>query len=258
MRDPGEHPLAEIHAWHDGKLPGADRSRVEAHLKGCPACRSELEALRALDAKLRPAEAPASPELLGMLGRAMDAEDARRRAARRRARWVGAVAGVAAAALLAVVLARLGGEPDWPLLAAAAHAQLESGEPRLDVREEVPERLERALRARGATVRVLDLAMMGYQLVGGSVREVNGRRVAQVAYRNAEGRFLLCEMFPGADIRLPPPSEERRQGAIVFSVYGRAGRTAVFWREGETLCGLVSGGSRDVVVALAMAKARVP
>jgi anti-sigma factor RsiW len=252
------HPIAQIHAWHDGRLPDDERSAVSAHLEGCAACRSELEGLRALDAGLRQLEQPQPPPgLEATLRTGLDREDARR-TGQRRMRWLLGAATVGAMLVLAAVLARRGHEPDWPALAAAAHSELERGVLRLDVEESGPQALEQKLRAQGATVRVLDLAMMGFQLVGGSVREVDRHRIALVAYRNAEGRILLCEMFPGGDVRLPPPLEERRSGGIVFSVYDRVGRTAVFWREGEVLCALVSGGPRDEVVALAIAKAKVP
>jgi len=252
------HPITEIHAWHDGRLPDDERLAVSTHLKGCAACRSELEGLRALDAGLQELEQPEhSLGLEAMLRARLDREDARRLDRRRLRRLLGATA-LGATIVLAALLARRGQEPDWPALAATAHAELERGVPRLDVEESAPQVLQQRLRARGATVRVLDLAMMGFQVIGGSVREVNRHRIALVVYRNADGRILLCEMFAGGDIRLPPPLEERRSGGIDFSVYDRVGRTAVFWREGEVLCALVSGGRREEVVALAIAKAKVP
>jgi anti-sigma factor RsiW len=253
------HPIAQIHAWHDGRLPDEERSAVSAHLAGCAACRSEFNALRVLDSGFHqsgPAELP--PDLHATLRLGLDREDARKERAGRRMRWLLAAAAVGAVVLLATTLARRGLEPDWPALAAVAHAELESGGFDLDVRERVPEVLERALRERGATVRVLDLAMMGFQPLGGSVQKVKGQWVAMVAYRNAEGRILLCEMFSGGDIRLPPPLEEHREGGIAFSIYARGGRTVVFWREGSVLCALVGGGSRREVLALAVAKARLP
>ena len=251
------HPTEKIHLWHDGRLSAEERAQIEAHLEVCPACRSEFDALRTLDAAIRSPERPERPAgLEALLRRTLDAEDARRDWAKRRRRWSLAAVAMGVAVIVAVVIARLGLQPDWPLLAATAHAELEGGQLQLDVRERSPEMLQRELRARGATIRVLDLAMMGFELLGGSVPEVGGHRVALVAYRNAAGQTLLCEMFPGGDVRLPRPVEERHQGAIVFSVYAQTGRTVVFWREGSVLCGLVSGGSRDAVIALAMAKAR--
>jgi anti-sigma factor RsiW len=186
----------------------------------------------------------------------LDAYDRRSARVRQRRRALVAASALAAAAVLVVWAVRLRSGPDWPALAMLAQEQIERGELGLEVQERHPDRLEAALRARGASVRVLDLAMMGLQLLGGSVREVGGRTVALIAYRDPQGRILLCEMLPGANIRLPPSVEERRQGEMVFSVYARDGRTAVFWREGTVLCALVGTAPGEQIIALAMGKAR--
>lgn len=47
------HILDWLAAYHDGELPGARLAQVEAHLRECPACSAELEALRALSAALQ-------------------------------------------------------------------------------------------------------------------------------------------------------------------------------------------------------------
>lgn len=41
---------AMLTAFHDGELPGADRARVEDHLRGCPECGARLADLARLDA----------------------------------------------------------------------------------------------------------------------------------------------------------------------------------------------------------------
>jgi anti-sigma factor RsiW len=253
------HPSARLHDLHDGRLPPEARAEVEQHLLSCARCRSELEALRALSGAARQLSGAAPPAgLEAVLRDALDAEDRRSARSGQRRRALVAASALAAAVVLVVWAVRLRSGPDWPALAMTAQEQIERGDLALDLREARPERLEAALRARGASVRVLDLAMMGLQLVGGSVREVGGRTVALIAYRDPQGRILLCEMLPGGDIRLPSPTEERRQGAQLFSVYGRGGRTAVFWREGPVLCVLVGTAPREEVIALAMAKARQP
>jgi anti-sigma factor RsiW len=254
----GPHPSAALHDFHDGRLSAAERAEVEQHLRSCPRCESELEALRALSAAARELAATRTPgDLQNRLRGALDAED-RRQARVRRRRWVTATSVLVAAVALVLWRTWPRLEPDWPAMAIAAGEQLERGELTLDITDRSREQLEATLRARGASVRVLDLAMMGLELLGGSVREVQGRRVALIAYRDAEGRTLLCEMLPGAGIHLPLSDEQRRQGPLVFDAYVRGGRTAVLWHEGPVLCILVGTGDREKVIALAMAKAMVP
>ncbi|HZJ53877.1 MAG TPA: zf-HC2 domain-containing protein [Myxococcaceae bacterium] len=253
----GPHPSAALHDLHDGRLDPAERARVEEHLLSCTRCQSELEALRALSGAARQLAGSAVPgDFEPLLRGALDTED-RHQAGVRRRRLVAASLLVVAAALVLWVL-RAPARPDWAAIAVATAEQFERGQLLLDVAETSPDRLEAALRARGASVRVLDLGMMGLQLLGGSVREVEGRRVALIAYRDAQGRTLLCEMLPGAGIRLPRAADQRHQGTLVFHVYALRGRTAVFWHEGPVLCVLVGTGDAEAVVALAMAKAMVP
>jgi hypothetical protein len=48
-----EHVLDWVGAYRDGELYGDRLRRVEAHLRACPACQSELEALQNLAAQLQ-------------------------------------------------------------------------------------------------------------------------------------------------------------------------------------------------------------
>ena len=56
------HMIEWLAAYHDGELPSGRRQQVEEHLKGCPTCRLELEALEGLSsllkADLMPAHTP--------------------------------------------------------------------------------------------------------------------------------------------------------------------------------------------------------
>ena len=54
-----EHVTAWVSAYHDGELYGARLFQVETHLRDCPACRAELEALKALSTLLQ--KTPAMP-----------------------------------------------------------------------------------------------------------------------------------------------------------------------------------------------------
>jgi anti-sigma factor RsiW len=54
-----QHVTAWIAAYHDGELHGDRLVQVEAHLRDCPACRAELEALKSLSTLLQ--KNPAMP-----------------------------------------------------------------------------------------------------------------------------------------------------------------------------------------------------
>lgn len=94
-----EHPVLSLGCYLLGSLDPAERAAVEAHLRGCPACREELSGLAGLPgllSRLSPEDLldpePADPAVL----RGALAELGRRRARRRL---------VAAAAALFLVLA---------------------------------------------------------------------------------------------------------------------------------------------------------
>lgn len=59
-----EHILDWLPAYHDGELSARRRQRVENHLRDCPSCRAELQALTDLSALLKsdPLPQPISPE----------------------------------------------------------------------------------------------------------------------------------------------------------------------------------------------------
>jgi hypothetical protein len=95
-------------AYALGQLPDEERIPLEAHLEGCPGCRSELEALSATarllplaDPDLFGSSAPRPPASLGE--RIATTIGAERRHAQRRRRSFGLALGVAAAAAAAVL-----------------------------------------------------------------------------------------------------------------------------------------------------------
>lgn len=79
-----------------------ERRAVEAHLGGCEACRREVAEHREIAARLVAVDLPAPPEVWNRIRERMDAEPARPvpLEARRRPRFAGAAAAVAAAAVL--------------------------------------------------------------------------------------------------------------------------------------------------------------
>jgi hypothetical protein len=120
-----------------------------------------------------------------------------------------------------------------------------------------PSTLEARLRAAGLSfaARVFDFGMMQYTLAGGGVHRFQGRPSALFAYRGADGRAVLCEMYEGQTSALPPPAERRRQNDIDFLVYREGELTIVFWQEGDVVCVLVADGDSESAIQLAFAKA---
>ena len=109
-----------------------------------------------------------------------------------------------------------------------------------------------------AGIRVLDLAMMGFVLEGGSRHDLGGRPSALYVYRDRSGRPLVCQMYAGSLADLPLTGDLRDNGRFRFHVYSEGGATTVFWQEGPIVCALASRMPLDDVVALAFAKAMLP
>lgn len=260
----GEHPREALHELLDERLAVSERAEVEAHLAACESCLRELELLRHTRTALRRGGAGGAlrdPQLEARLRRALDDEDAaaggRRDPQLRAAAWI-AVATAAALALIAVWAWTAGPRPpDLPAAAMAELAALRDGDRSVQVASEDPAVVERAFASGGVAfrARVLDLGMMGWRLVGGSVIEIDGRPTALSVYRDARGRLLVCQMSARGAGELPPGAERFEKEGISFFVYQRDGMTAVFWPEGEVLCVLVSDLPPAEVRELAVAKA---
>jgi anti-sigma factor RsiW len=107
-------------AYLDGELADAERAAVEAHLSGCPACQSRVEALRSAIAAL--ATLPGIESSAGFEARVLGAFD---RPRTRRPHWARRVAvalvtggAVAAAVLIALPGKQLPGTPSELAMAA--------------------------------------------------------------------------------------------------------------------------------------------
>ena len=96
-----EHRV-RLNAYHDGELPPAERSIVEAHLRDCPSCAAELAAIRRVSGTFA-STAPREPshEQLLQLARGVRAEASDARMLLRLFRRTA----VAAAAVLACAIA---------------------------------------------------------------------------------------------------------------------------------------------------------
>lgn len=267
------HYAEELQDLLDGRLDSAAGAEVEAHLDGCPACRSEYERLRWVKAAIASVEdhqdVPAG--LAARVSAAIDTEDRStasggstlrpadavpQRAPRWRWRWAAALA---AAVVMAagVALWRLGGPPDMPTALAQDFVRYQRKALPLAMDTNDTARLEAFFQTAhlGFTPRVLDLRMMGYSLVGGGVQEVRNQETALLVYRTDSGQIVLCFMFPGEATAVARGAARRSHAGIDFFVRQMSGVTVVLWQEGLVTCALVGDGDPEAVVQLAFAKA---
>ena len=250
------HPDLELQDLVDQRLDADDQARVEAHLATCDACRATLDALRRARAAARAlprVEAP--PVLLHAITEELR-QSARQRDGRQpvsRRRVVGYGLAAAAAALAGLYLGR---REDLPAAAIDnASTSPEAGKASSLLTPD-PAALERFFASRVTFhVRVYDLGMMRYRLLGGRIGTVRWHPAAIYTYAGPTDARLTCEMYPGTVVELPQPDERREHNGITFLVYRRGRTTAVFWQEGEVVCAAVSDISTEDVVALAFAKA---
>lgn len=261
------HPTERLGELLDNRLEPSEAAAIRAHLEGCADCRRDLAWLAAGrdagHAARHPGSAP--DDLRARISAVLDDIDRGAAVApparpSRRVLWAG-LAG--AAAILAVAF--MAGS--WRVASAdpvarahAAYRSVSQDTSALALRTSDAVALERYLNARaaGPSIRVIDLGMMGWTLVGGTRLEDEDVPVAMYTYRSASGADLVCQMYVGVLDDLPPPDEVRRAKGFEFRVYTRDGTTLVFWQEGELVCVLAADLPAAEVLALAVAKAMTP
>jgi len=253
----------------DGRLNDVAAAALRQHLDDCPECRAALAALetaRLAAAELRPAR-PVPSVLASAIERGLDQVDrppaqtdatrtTSRLASRRLLIWRAAI-GLAAVGVLFLFWLR----PTSELARAAmreSRAAIAS-DYALEFQTSDPAELERRLNAPGRPrVRVIDLAMMGYTVIGGRHRTVAGRPAVLYVYRGKDGVRLVCQMFPGSLVEMRFTADVRQRDRFTFRVYTAGDHTSVFWQEGDLVCVLSGEIPKEALVALAMAKAMAP
>lgn len=260
-----EHPIERLADLLDGRLSASEVVEIEQHVERCDACRRDLAWLRAgraLTRGLARPEAAPSDMRTGVLA-ALDEVDAEARPAApapagRRLLWLG----LAAAALVVLVVAPWRpGAPEPVEQAYAAFVAVRDDGQALERRTTDAATLERYFNepARGPHIRVIDLAMMGWRLEGGSRRALGSAPSALYAYRSADHTDeLVCQMYVGELSGLPAAQAIHRENGFEFHVYVRNGTTLVFWEEGPLVCVLAADLPTPDVLALAVAKAMAP
>ncbi|MBI3492154.1 MAG: zf-HC2 domain-containing protein [Acidobacteria bacterium] len=250
------HPELELQDLVEGLLGPAEHATIQAHVDGCVRCRAELDELRRGRelARLVPrltAPGDVRRDVAVCLQRASDAEQQNGRGVPRR-RILAYVLGAAAAVAIAAYVSR---REDVPASAIRSYEASKAGERAFDIVTSDPAVLERFFSGRVSfNVRVFDLGMMGYRLVGGRVDQIFTHPIALYTYSGPDNRTLTCGMYRGDLSELPEPNERRDHNDITFLVYKRGAVTAVFWREGDVVCVAMSDMPTDEVVALAFAK----
>ena len=172
-----------------------------------------------------------------------------------------ALAGAAVLLLSAIVaLVRSVSRPELPAAVADFFRAYKTQRTRLDFSTSNGKALEAYFASHGVDfpMRVFDLGIGKYHLLGGRVAPGRNEPIALVVYRGANDRILMGEMFSGRLSDLPAETEARQHNGFRFHIYRKGEVTAVFWREGAIVCALLSDGPREDVVQLAFANAIAP
>jgi len=273
------HFKEEMQELLDNRLNHEARLEVEQHLKSCEECRREMDALRWTKQFSRqqyaPESVPAKLEESILAALALEDRDSSARPVSSRIRWrqrrailayglillAGFILGLSYLVLRAphqkapeapAELASL------PLATARDYRNYKAEQLSLMLKTGDVKEMERFFSEGGIAfnTRVFDLSMMNYRLVGGRIHQLIERQSALFVYRGKGDQILICQMYPGQGMELPPSGASLRENkGIRFYIYRVNGLTAAFWQEGAITCVLTSDIAPEEVVQLAFAKA---
>jgi len=250
------HDLAAAHV--DGLLTAEETALAVAHLAGCVRCARQFEVSRTFRQHARVYDwmRPTPEYVRQQLLVALDAEDVVERPRWWHALWPRPLAVMGALAVLAIVIANffpyselsMPAVAPQPLLAAVVSdfRAVEADSMDLGFRTDDPQELREYFQrtaAMGFSNTVVDLEMRGYELIGGTVVEIAGRKSTLSVYRGPHG-LLVCHRFQGAELALPPGGETIR-GDTFYTINGI---TICLHREGDVVCLMASGLPRDVFI----------
>jgi anti-sigma factor RsiW len=247
-----------VAAHVDALLTAEETTLAVAHLAGCARCTRIFETSQHFRAQTRALNwtRPTPGTLRQQLVAALDAADAPERPRWWRTWWPRPVFRLAMAGALAVValviatsVMRGPRSPAAPPVLAAVVADfraVEADKIVLGYRTDDPQELRDYFQRTGAMLfsnTVMDLEVLGYQLVGGTVVELDGKKSTLTVYRGPHG-LLVCHRFQGADLPLPPGGETIR-GDTFYTINGI---TICLHREGDMVCLMASALPRDVFI----------
>ncbi|HXZ55118.1 MAG TPA: anti-sigma factor [Burkholderiales bacterium] len=225
-----EEALRLLHAYADGELDPARMLELEAHLAANPSARAACERLRGLSAAIRAkADYHAAPAgLAERLAASIPPAPVTRPRRFAVPRWLPSAAAVAGFALLAWIAATVAMRPgeDERLAAEVLDAHVRStlaGRP-FDVASSDQHTVKPWLSARlPFSPPVADLSAQGFELTGGRLDYVGGRRVAVLAYKR---RQHLIDVFVWPSAARPHEPALTRDG---FNIERFARDGMEFW-----------------------------
>jgi anti-sigma factor RsiW len=253
---PCEYAQEQLYLYLDRELAPEEAHAVERHLQGCASCQQAVAAHRSLQAMLRaaleeedmPAQLwPAIRQRLAQEGAALCPET--HRSTRWRA-WVGA--GAIAALLLLAWIGRswfVAPLPDVVQEMVDSHIRTRlMVAPYTQVRAQ-PEAIQAWFRDRVEfAVPVPHLPQEHYRFQGVRVNYFLNRRVAELAYTRGT-HPLSFFIFAEPSMTLTAPHTVHA-GKRTFYVQQRKGYTAILWKDGDMVCGLVSDLHAAVLVSI--------
>lgn len=198
-----EEAFRLLHAYVDGELDPAKSLELEAHLAGDPAARAACERLRGMSAAIRDqADYHAAPAAFARrLRAAVPAVPEGSRVRLALPGWLrsgAAFAGVAALAWAAATMVMRPGEDErLATEVLASHVRATIAGRSTDVASSDQHTVKPWLSARLAfSPPVADLSAHGFELTGGRVDYVGGRRVAVLAYKRRQ-HLIDAFVWPG-------------------------------------------------------------
>ena len=221
--------LAELSALADGSLDPARRQAVEAWIASSPELLDLYERERAAVDVLHRAAAERAPARARLRIQPQRVRPPRGS----RVPGYGALAGVIAAAAVAVVLVLPGGAPGSPSVSQAAGLALRGPSAPAPAPDSTDPRAKLAERFQGVYFPNY-LARLGWRAVGMRRDRLDGRPATTVYYQRRDG--LVAYTVVGAPTLSPPSGLVTRLNGLELRAFSLAGRTVVTWRRAGHTC----------------------
>jgi len=237
-------------AYVDGVLVPEEETLAAAHVAGCALCMRLLETERRFREALRvrlplhptpPALRQRVIALIETLGESRPWRARVQQLSRRPAYRVALAAVAALLGLAAVSPVLRRATPDVLAEVHDHYRQAEAQAMPLQMRTDNPTELEAYYAQLGmapAARTVMDLRVLGFALVGGSVMNLGAGKSTMSLYHGEKG-FILCHRFRAGAVHLPPGDDV--DGDTFYTVKGL---TVCTYRDGDIVCLMASAMPR--------------